>query len=216
MNFLNYNIPKIERHDSPSGRRYKTPEGNFYPSVTTIVGSIGDKTYIEEWREKVGAEFADKYTKESADRGTLIHQCCEDYLLGKKPKFDMFQRTESDMFNHLLPILDSIEEVHAMETTLWSDKLKCAGTVDLIAKHHGELKVIDWKNSRRYKDKEDIPGYFAQMAAYSAMFWERTNIPIRKIMVAITVEDYGLLTYEEDVRNHLSVFINARKQYGDL
>lgn len=213
-NFIHYDIPRIRRIDGrPEGRLYETPDGNLYPSVTTIVGSIGDKSYLENWRAEVGEAVADKITQDAAKRGTFIHSCCEAWIQGHPVKFDPFQHIEKEMFGYLLPVLKEIEEVHALETTLWSDKLRCAGTVDLIAKHKGRLKVIDWKNSRRFKSKEEIPGYFAQMAAYGYMFWERTGIAISTIMVAITVEDYGLLVYEEDIRTHMPAFVEARKQF---
>jgi hypothetical protein len=214
--FIHYDIPSIKRIDGgPQGRLYETPDGKLYPSVTTVVGSIGDKSYLQEWRAKVGDAVADEITQAAARRGTLLHERCEQYLLGQPVKFDMFQHIEKEMFSYLIPVLTSIEEVHAMETTLWSDKIKVAGTVDLIAKQNGELKVVDWKNSRRYNAKADIPGYFAQMAAYAYMFWERTGIAIPKIMVVITVEDYGLVVYEEDVRDHLPVFIDARRKFDE-
>lgn len=215
--FIQYDIPRIRRIDGrPEGRLYETPGGNLYPSVTTIVGSIGDKSYLDEWRATVGNDVADKITKDAARRGTFLHSCCENWLQGLPVKFDMFQHIEKEMFGYFLPVLQSIEEVHAMETTLWSDKLRCAGTVDLIAKHKGQMKVLDWKNARRFKSKEDIPNYFAQMAAYAYMFYERTGVAISRIMVVISVEDYGLVTYEEDVRDHLPVFVKARKAFDEL
>lgn len=215
--FIDHQIPPIKRIDGlPCGRLYEVPNGNRYPSVTNIVGSIGDKSYLQEWRNKVGNEVADKITSDAARRGTFLHSCCENWLQGLPVKFDMFQHTEKEMFSYFLPVLQSIEEVHAMETALWSDKLRCAGTVDLIAKHNGQMKVLDWKNARRFKTKEEIPNYFAQMAAYAYMFYERTGIAISKIMVVISVEDYGLVTYEEDVRDHLPVFVKARKAFDEL
>lgn len=215
--FIDYGIPKIKRIDGlPQGRLYETPSGDRYPSVTTVVGSIGDKSYLTEWRAKVGDSVADQITKAASDRGTLIHDRCEKFLQGLPVEFTMFQHIEKEMFGYLLPVLKSIEEIHALETTLWSDKIKVAGTVDLIAKHKGVLKVIDWKNSRRYKSKEEIPGYFAQMAVYAYMFYERTGVIIPTIMVVITVEDYGLVVYEEDVRDHLPIFINARKEFDGI
>jgi genome maintenance exonuclease 1 len=215
--FIDYGIPKIKRIDGlPQGRLYETPSGVRYPSVTTVVGSIGDKSYLIEWRAKVGDAVANKITQDASRRGTLLHERCENFLLGQPVEFTIYQHIEREMFSYFLPVLKSIEEIHALETTLWSDKIKVAGTVDLIAKHDGVLKVIDWKNARRYKSKEEIPGYFAQMAAYAYMFYERTGVVIPRIMVVITVEDYGLVTYEEDVRDHLPVFLSARKQFDKI
>lgn len=213
--FIDYGIPKIKRIDGrPEGRLYETPSGNLYPSVTTVVGSIGDKSYLDEWRAKVGHDVADKITKDASTRGTLLHDRCEKFLLGQPVKFDIFQHIEKEMFGYFLPVLKSIEEIHAMETTLWSDKLRVAGTVDLIARENGVLKVFDWKNSRRFKSREDIPGYFAQMAAYAYLFWERTGVAIRFIKVVIAVEDYGLVVYEEEVKDHLPIFVEARRQFN--
>lgn len=213
--YTHHDIPTIERIDSPEGRLYKTPSGDLYPSVTGIVSHIGDKTYLDEWRKKVGDEFANKIIKEATDRGTLLHQKCEDYLRGNKVSFDMFQLVEKEMFGYFKPVLDSVTEIHAIEQPLWSDKLKCAGTVDLIALHNGKLKIIDWKNSRRYKTKEEIPGYFAQMSAYAYMFWERTGIPIGRLLVAIAVMDYGLVEYEVSIKDYLPLFKEARKKYDE-
>lgn len=210
-NFIKYNIPEIERIDSSEGRKYRTPGGKEYPSVTTILSSYGDKTYLDRWRESVGNDVADKITKASADRGTLLHDNCERYLKEEPLTFNMFQQSEKEMFDYFLPVLDSIEEIHALETYLWSDKLQCAGSVDLIALREGELRVIDWKNSRRYKSREDIPTYFMQMAAYAAMFFERTGVAIKQLEVVIAVENYGLLCYTENVKDHLPKFISHRK-----
>lgn len=213
-NFIHHDIPLIERIDGgPTGRLYQVPNGNKYPSVSTVVGFVGDKTYLEEWRKKVGNEVADKISKAAADRGTLIHDNCERFLLGKPLKFTLFQHVEKGMFDWLLPVLNDVDNIHGLETQLYSDKLEVAGTVDLIGEHQGKIKVIDWKNSRRFKTKEEIPGYFAQMAAYAYMFWERTGIPISDMMVAMTVEDYGLLTFDEKVKDHLPVFIQARNEF---
>lgn len=212
--FIDHDLPRLRRIDGlPQGRMYETPSGDHYPSVTTVVGSIGDKSFLVEWRAKVGEAVADKITQDAANRGTLIHDRCEQYLKGLPVKFTIFQHVEKEMFEWLLPVLEEVDFIHAMETQLYSDKLKVAGTVDLIAMYKGEMAVIDWKNSRRPKLAADIPGYFAQCAAYAFMFWERTGILVKKIIIAMTVEDYGLMVFNVDVKDHLPVFIEARNQF---
>ena len=44
-------LPKLERIDHPDGRRYVTPTGIAYPSVTTVLGKTADKSGIEEWKK---------------------------------------------------------------------------------------------------------------------------------------------------------------------
>lgn len=214
--FIQHQIPSIERIDSLLGRRYKTPEGNLYPSVTTIVSATEDRAWLDEWVAKVGKETADKITKEATDRGTLLHDNCERYLLGHPLTFNQFQYLEKDMFSYFLPVLEEVDYVCALETTLWSDKLKCAGTVDLIARFRGSLGVLDWKNSKRYKSKEEISGYFKQTAAYAAMFFERTGIKINDLYVIMAIKDYGLEVYHERTSKWLPKFIESRKQFDKL
>lgn len=214
MKHIHYDIPKLTRIDVPdSPRLYQTPEGNCYPSVTSIVGSIG-ADYIKSWRDKVGHEVADGISRRAANRGTLIHENCELYLQGKPLTFGMFHGTESTMFKQLIPVLDSITEIHALETQLYSDRLQCAGTVDLICRDTGnELMVLDWKTSNRYKTADDISGYFMQCSAYAYMFYERTGVAIKRIKVVMTTEEFGLLLFEENVQTWLPKFIQVRQSY---
>ena len=72
-------LPQITRQTTTSGRKYFTPEGNAYPSITTILGILkGDS--IEKWRARVGAEEANRISTQAANRGTAVHKLCEDYL----------------------------------------------------------------------------------------------------------------------------------------
>ena len=54
---LGYN--DIEAVTAPSGRTYKAPDGNHYPSVTTVLGVL-NRDSIAAWRARVGEEEANK------------------------------------------------------------------------------------------------------------------------------------------------------------
>ncbi len=213
-NYVNYDKLRqaSQRIDSAAGRKYRTPEGNEYPSVTSIVGLMTDDS-IKQWKQNVGEEVANQISKKAATRGTLIHENCENYLKEVPLTFSMFQQEELKMFNNLLPVLDSIEEIHAMESVLYSDTLKFAGTVDLIAKIDGELVILDWKTSGKFKSSEDIPNYFTQAAAYAYAFWEMTGVSVPKIVIAMTTEEFGLLLFKEPVVKWLPEFIEIRKEF---
>ena len=208
--FIEHNIPSCEQINSPSGRMYRTPAGNLYPSVTTVLGSVTG-SYIEEWRAKVGEEVANEISRRAATRGTLIHEASEKYLLGEKFKFNMFQRIESDMFKALVPHLDTFEVVHALETRMWSDRLRVAGTVDCIMEREGKTYIVDFKTSGRYKNREEIHSYFHQASAYALMFYERTGIVVDKILILMTTQDDGVLVFEENVKEWLPGFVEIRK-----
>lgn len=215
MKLVEYEALKsvCKRIDSPSGRKYQTPEGNSYPSVTSII-SIMSEEFIRAWKESVGEATANEISRKAATRGTLIHENCENYLQGKPLTFGMFEQEERKMFENLMPVMESIEEVHAMESVLYSDTLKFAGTVDLIAKINGELCILDWKTSGRYKSSEDIPNYFTQAAAYAYAFWEMTGITVPNIVIAMTTEEFGLLLFKEPVKKWIPEFVEIRKEYA--
>lgn len=214
MKFHNHNIPRIERIDGEI-RLYKTPEGNLYPSVTTVLSAMGNDS-IQKWRDEVGHDVADKIGNTAARRGTLIHENVENHILGKPLTFTIFNGVELDMFRNLMPTVKQIEEIHCLETTLWSDRLKVAGTVDLICVRNGKLSVLDWKTSGRYKSRDEIHSYFIQCSAYAYMFWERTGVAISDIVIAMTTQDDGVLIFEEKVKDWLPEFIKCRDLYENL
>lgn len=203
-------VPTIERIDSPTGRLYKTPEGNLYPSVSTVLAAGSDHSFIDAWRAKVGDEVADQIGRKATTRGTLLHENIENRIMGKPETFNMFHVVEREMFKYALPVVDELEEVIALETQLWSDKLRVAGTVDCCARYKGKLCLIDWKTSGRYKYRDDIHSYFLQTAAYAYCIFERTGIVVGDILIVMMVEDHGLLTFTEKVQDWLPKFIEMR------
>lgn len=174
-----------------SGRKYLTPEGKAYSSITTILSSYNIKK-IMEWRERVGNEQANKIAGRAARRGTKLHSICESYLKNEITPLKLQTMMPSDKEN-FLKVRDllntNIDTVFALEQALYSDRLRVAGRVDCIATWGGEISVIDFKTSTRNKDEENIGNYFMQCSAYAEMFEERTNVPINQIVVVIAVEN---------------------------
>lgn len=212
MKFVPQNLPKLERKDTPSGRRYVTPEGEEYPSVTTILSSIPN-IHLEEWKKEVGDDVAKDISERASRKGSLIHDNVERYLKGEAESFNMFQQSEKDQFQNVIPILNEIEEVYCLEDHLWSNVLQVAGTVDCIAKYRGKIRIIDWKTSRRFKSREDISEYFMQTACYAYMYWERTGKVVKDLMIVIMTEDNGLLVFEEKLGDWLKKFIEVRNAF---
>lgn len=213
--FLNYDIPKIEQINLETGRRYSTPDGKLYPSVTTVLGVV-ENPHLAAWRKRVGEKEADRISKIATAKGSKVHESCENYLQGIPIQWGLGDNDARDLFQAFIPVLDSVSVVHAMETRMWSDKLEVAGTVDLIAEIAGELTILDWKTSSRYKRREDIPDYFKQMASYSVMFYERTGVAVSNMVVQMTVPEIGLLTFKEKVRDWVPEFISTRKLFKQL
>jgi ATP-dependent exoDNAse (exonuclease V) beta subunit len=175
---------KIERIDTPAGRFYKTPAGQLYPSVTTVLASIPNPA-LDEWRKAIGDEQAKKITERAANNGTRMHQFCEDYLSGKNPKLDMFDK---DSYAGLTDVLDQVKPV-ALEKMLYSDKLRVAGTLDCLGKYQGQWHIIDWKTTSRLKHDGEFDSYWLQTSAYAAMIYEHLNLVVPNLM--IVMQDLG-------------------------
>lgn len=209
MKLIKYNLPQLEQINSPTGRFYKTPDGDLFPSVTTILGSI-ENTEIQKWIDAVGVQEANRIARVAADRGTLVHSACENYILGRPNKFSMFEFDAKKMFGYLAPEIDKIQEVHALETRLFSRKLQVAGTADCICKIDGHMYIVDFKTSSRIKLKQDIDSYFMQTAVYAVAFYELTGIVVPNIRILMAVKDEGVFVFDEKVKNWVSKFSEIR------
>jgi hypothetical protein len=197
MRTFNYvKLPELQfdlkQINAETGRRYNTPNGNSYPSITTVLSHSTDKTFLIEWRKRVGEEEANRIVKKSAGRGVKLHKVCENYLLNELNDFKIktMMPDIKDFFLQLKPHIDeNVGNVYGLEQPLYSDRLKIAGTTDCIAEWNGKLSIIDYKNSRHLKDEEHIQNYFIQCSAYAEMFEDITNQSIEQIVVAIANED---------------------------
>tara|TARA_Y100000996_G_scaffold348580_1_gene287185 strand:- start:1440 stop:2120 length:681 start_codon:yes stop_codon:yes gene_type:complete len=187
-------------------RFYVTPEGNKYPSITTILSSDPEKKRgLMEWRKRVGEKEANRISSQAARRGTSVHTLCEHHLYNVCPEEpdSVWQKAMPDaieMFNSMAPILnESVNNIHGQEVALYSDRLGIAGRVDCIAEWNGTLSVIDFKTSRKPKKAEWIRDYYMQCAAYAAMYYERTGIPIKDLVIAVMVENDEPQIFHEKV-----------------
>ena len=207
---IHHDISKLKRIDSEKGRVYQTPNGKAYPSVTSVTGLHG-KEAIFAWRKRVGEEEANRISAAATKRGTRVHSLCEDYLNNKSIEPDMF---EVETWNSILPELRKINNIHCLETQLYSDHLRVAGTVDCIAEYDGRMSVIDFKTSKRSKSRDDIHGYFMQTSAYAVMFEERTGIPVDRLVILMTVDEQPEASvFIENRDDWIEKFVNLREEY---
>ena len=209
MTFNFIKLPELDfdlkAETTESGRKYVTPNGARYPSVTTVLSSYNKKA-IMEWRQRVGNEEANKIAGRASRRGTQLHFLCEKYILGEltEMKRQTLMPLEKMMFGQLRPKLDKhVGNVYCLEQALYSNNLRLAGRVDLIAEWDYELAVIDFKSSTKEKKEENIRNYFMQCSAYAEMFGEITNRPINKIVVAIATEEEVAQIFVKDKKEYL-------------
>ena len=74
-----YDYKDLKKQEGPS-RSYLTPDGEELPSVTTILSRTKDKTFLKEWRARVGEAKAEKIISDSSQIGTALHLYIEHYV----------------------------------------------------------------------------------------------------------------------------------------
>ena len=123
-------IPKLKTKTINKNRFYVTPEGNEYPSITTVL-SIRNKKGLVEWRKRVGNDVANYVAGKAAARGTKVHHMCEDYLNNEDINHHQKDFLPWCLFTQLKnKVLCNIDNIYAQECGLYSDKYKVAGRVD--------------------------------------------------------------------------------------
>ena len=205
-----HNFPNLKAKTTEKGRRYFV-EGNAYPSVTTVIGEMKKKSILE-WRRKVGEEEANSISKRATTRGNKCHKLAEDYLSNKPLDRYRDDVLSLGMFHQIRPYIDKINNIHALEESLYSHTLKLAGRVDCIAEYDNELAIIDFKTSTKFKREEWVQDYFSQETAYAIMFQELTGLKVKQIVTIIAVETG---TPQVFVKKDILTYVPKLKEYID-
>ena len=200
------------------GLRFYDTENGKYPSITSILSANPEKKKsLARWRARVGDVEANRISKFASGRGTVVHKICENYLNNEGEAIKGEMPDAIEMFNTLKPILDeSLDKIYAQEVALWSDRFQVAGRVDCIAEWDGVPVVLDFKTSSKPKRKEWVEDYFIQCAAYAAMFYEMTGIPIKDMVIAIMVEGTEPQIFKEKVGPWILQLDRRIKQFNEI
>ena len=186
-------LPKLKRQNI-DGARYYTVNGRPMVSITSVT-SHWNKHIFVDWRKRIGEAEANRITRRATSRGTATHSLIENHLLNKEVEFD--KPSPKMLFLQSKETLKNINNIYALEESFYSEELGVAGTVDCIAEYNGELSIIDFKTAEKPKPRDWIENYFVQAAAYACMFFERTGIPVKKLVIIMTCENGDVTVYEE-------------------
>ena len=172
-------------------RVYATPNGEFYPSITTVIGNNAKKQAgLAKWRARVGKDKAAAITARSTKRGTNFHSIVEDCL---NKDLDIKEYKESPlpvfMFEQTKKTLDRIDNIYLQEAALYSDNLEVAGRVDCIADFDGVLSIIDFKTSAAPKKEAYLYDYFVQETAYACCLQELYSITVKQLVTIVACEN---------------------------
>jgi len=186
-------LPALSRETKDGVRLYNV-EGQKLVSITSVTSHFNKDIFVK-WRKRVGDEEANRITKRSTTRGTKVHTLIENHLLNKE--VDPDTPGSKMLFLQAKDSLANINNIYALEKSLYSTELGVAGTVDCIAEYDGELAIIDFKTAAKPKPRDWIENYFVQAAAYACMFYERTGIPVKKLVILMTCENGEVTVYQE-------------------
>ena len=216
MNFTHVELmlPQLEREHIDGVRFYKVKGKDELQKLVSITSVISHykKDFFNKWRQRVGVEEADRITKRATSRGTDMHTLAECHL--KNEPLPKVQPLSEMLFKIAKPALNRINNIHALEGSLYSTYLGIAGTVDCIAEFDEELAIIDFKTSAKPKPREWIDGYFVQCCAYACMLHELTGLSVKKFVIIMACENGEVEIYEErDKEKYLRMLIQYIKKF---
>ena len=203
FNFINLDKSKlpVTKGKKVDGFRFYDIEGKAYPSITTVLG-IQKKKQLQDWRDKIGEDVANWEMGRAARRGKATHLLIEQYIKGLTPS----ERgvLPLGLFRLIKPYVDQIDNIHCLETIMYSKKLTIAGQVDCIAEFNGKLSVIDFKTANKERQESWIENYFMQTSAYAQMYEELFGKEIEQIVILLVSEDGSVQNFVKEKKDYMT------------
>jgi ATP-dependent exoDNAse (exonuclease V) beta subunit len=164
-------------------------DGQAYPSVSTILAATKpetDRLALQRWRQRVGYAQAQQISTQASRRGTDLHTAINYFLLGRDLPTDV---TDNLYWHSIKPVLESVCEVHLLESAVYHTKQGYAGRLDCLGTWQGKLCVFDWKTASKPKKLEWITDYCLQITAYTAAVNHLYDVQIEHALIAIALQD---------------------------
>jgi hypothetical protein len=171
--WLDLPFKEIETEEGET-RLYKISDDIKLPSMTSMLGILDDGG-IDNWKQAVGEEEAERIVAEAIKRGNSLHDLSERYLKNELSRSDV-KGPGAVLFNRSKRFLDQLGPIVAIEEALYNVDDKYAGRVDCIAFHQGDLCIVDHKNSRSAIDlnkdysRKKLYKYMLQATGYGRAF----------------------------------------------
>jgi len=155
------------------GRYYWTDEGEFVPSVTTILDAYPKDAGYYAWIKSVGQD-ADTIRDEAGRRGTTVHEMTEAYDAGVEVSLLTedgqlaYKVSEWAMLERYVEFIQRFQPKIVMtEQNFVNPQLGWAGTVDRVITLNNVTILLDIKTSNAI-----YPTYWLQLAAYRILLQE--------------------------------------------
>jgi hypothetical protein len=155
--------------------RFYRREGNYYPSVTSVLNYFPKNQFFHSWLKDVGHN-SEIIANKAAGEGTQVHHAVDNFLNGHEITWiDEYGNAKYnlDVWRMILRFADFWNthkpELIATEYHLFSDEHKYAGTADLVVRLFDNIWLLDLKTSNSLHTSYDL-----QLAAY-AQAWNETH-----------------------------------------
>jgi hypothetical protein len=187
-----FQYPQLRRLQTPAGRQYTDESSAPVPSVTTVLDATADKTFLYEWKKRIGEEEANRQSQQAAGLGTKVHNALEKHILGEQ--WDNFGNNMVSILARKMSRvmieqgLGKVDELWGTEVGLIAPGLY-AGTSDAVGVYEGEDSIIDFKTAKKLKKREWIEDYFLQTIFYAEAHNEMFGTDIKKTVILMVDRD---------------------------
>ena len=200
-----------------------TVNGQVWPSVTTVIGTVIRKPMLEKWLGNLGNAEAERVRTKAASHGTLVHALAALVVEGV-PSIPMGDedapaQAQLDAFTDWYE--QYVEEVYAVELMVSHDGYRYAGQLDFLLrmKRHKVPTIVDVKSG-----KAVYPEHRYQTAAYreAARFGPQSHginvSTCRRGVLHIPQDADGPARFHEHTRHQADFqgFLSCLYLYHDL
>ena len=206
------------------GRGYHF-DGKNYPGVSSILQETmpkANKKTLENWRNRIGVDVADKISRESREKGTRWHSFLylfvkKDYataqeLLATDKELVSFYRYSRTFLMQFSKVVQAV----IPEKPIYSDAYGYAGTFDCLAIANNEKILLDWKTSRKPKPEKYVRDYYLQVAAYANAVEELMGETIDRASIVVFYDFQPPDVFKldkEDLEFNFDLFKNRLKKF---
>jgi len=201
-------------------RHYDVGTNEKLPSVTTILSATQSeekRKSLEAWKQRMGAQRADRIRDISAMRGTSMHTYLEGYITDQRHLDLTALGIEAGRMADVVirSGLGDLEEVWGTEVTLYYPGLY-AGATDVVGIYAGKPAIIDFKQTNKPKQREWIEDYFTQLAAYAMAHNHVHGTDIQSGIILMCSKDCFFQKFEvsnKEFQGYMHAFLKRVDQY---
>lgn len=155
-----------------------------YPRVSAILKatqSASKSHALQMWAASLGTKEAERQSEQARDRGTAFHDQAEKASHGE---------TEG-ISESILALFEKLKiKTLGTELAVWSDTMKYRGRLDnLFQTEDGVVGILDYKTSKKKRDKSFYADARAQIGGYALAVEETYKVTPTIAMVIVAVPD---------------------------